>query len=72
MNDNIEFKQNWYTLKEFVKQASNMNPGDTGSGMKKAYLMMLKLMDMIEDDGAEGVVCRNGIFKKEQNILSIK
>ena len=70
--NNIEFIQHWNTLKGYVKEASEMNPGDCGHSMKKAYLMILKLMDMIEHDDVENVVCRNGIFKKEENILSIK
>ena len=71
MKEIVNFEKDWNTLKGYVKEASEMPAGDTGSGMKKAYLMVLKLMDMIEEGEDEGVVCRYGVFKKEQNILSI-
>lgn len=70
MNDFENLK--WNLLREKVKQASEMKPGDNGHGMKTAYRNVLKLMDMIEDgDVLDDVVFDNGVFKKTVNILGL-
>lgn len=72
------YKQNWETLKDLVEKACGMNPGDartlcdTMHGMRKAYCTISKLMTLIENGEAEGIVCTNGTFTKPVNILQIK
>ena len=70
----MEYKDNWETLKSFIQEASNMKVGDSGSGVKNAYLSVLKLMNMIENEETDGVHWEpNGCkFVKNVSILSIK
>lgn len=51
-----------------------MNAGETGRGMKMAYLSVFKLMNMFEEDNVDGVHWDNKSckFVKDVNILSIK
>ena len=66
------YKKNWETLRGLVQEACNMNPGDTGHGMKKAYCAISKLMQLIEEGEDEGIVFKGGNFVKPVNILLIK
>jgi len=65
-------EDNWKNLKTFVETGAKMNPHECGSGMKKAYINVLKLMNLIESgQDIDDIIFDNGNFYKKQNILEL-